>query len=148
MNWEKLKKNHYNKDPVEYIYSQTIFDMKEYDDLYENQNNMSHKVWKDLSKKYGIKFKFLKDIRDFDKDKDVICLWFFKDRGDKTAGEYIKIAGHIITYYTNTFLITQSKDILIREKGFIYRPALQLDLPNSVYEEILERFSKVTAPTE
>ena len=40
MNWEKLKQNHYNKDPVEHIYSKTIFDMKEYDDLYENQNNL------------------------------------------------------------------------------------------------------------
>ena len=143
MNWEKLKQEHYNKDPVEYIYSKTIFDMKEYDDLYENQNNLSHRVWKNLSKKYSIEFNFLKDIRDFDKDKDVICLWFFKDRGDRTAGEYIKIAGHSITYYTNTFLITKSKDILIREKGFIYRPALQLDLPSSTYDGILERFNKI-----
>ena len=143
MNWEKLKQNHHNKDPVEYIYSKTIFDMKEYDDLYENQNNLSHRVWKNLSKKYSIEFNFLKDIRDFDKDKDVICLWFFKDRGDRTAGKYIKIAGHSITYYTNTFLITKSKDILIREKGFIYRPALQLDLPSSTYDGILERFNKI-----
>ena len=112
MNWEKLKQEHYNKDPVEYIYSKTIFDMKEYDDLYENQNNLSHRVWKNLSKKYSIEFNFLKDIRDFDKDKDVICLWFFKDRGDRTAGKYIKIAGHSITYYTNTFLITKSKDMI------------------------------------
>ena len=117
--------------------------MKEYDNLYENQNNMSHEVWKNLGEKYSIKFKFLKDIRDFDKDKDVICLWFFKDRADRTAGQYIKIAGQTITYFPNTFLITESKDILIREKGFIYRPALQLDLPSSTWNTMLERFNKI-----
>jgi len=143
MNWEKLKPHHYYKEPVEHIYSKTIFDMKEYDNLYENQNNMSHEVWKNLGEKYSIEFKFLKDIRDFDKDKDVICLWFFKDRADRTAGQYIKIAGQTITYFPNTFLITESKDILIREKGFIYRPALQLDLPSSTWNTMLERFNKI-----
>ena len=31
MNWEKLRKPHFHKEPVEYIYATAIFDLKEYD---------------------------------------------------------------------------------------------------------------------
>ena len=41
MNWEKLKPVHYFKEPVTYFYSSSIFDTKEYDALYENQNNFN-----------------------------------------------------------------------------------------------------------
>ena len=39
MNWLKLKKQHYFKEPVEYFYASSIFDTKEYDALYENQDD-------------------------------------------------------------------------------------------------------------
>ena len=93
MNWEKLKPNHYFKEPVEYIYSSTIFDLKEYDKLYENQNNLNHKVWQDFDKKYKIGFQFLDDIRDINLMKEVICLWFFKERNDRSGGEDIELSG-------------------------------------------------------
>ena len=35
MNWDKLKPNHYFRDPITHIYAQDIFDTKEYDKLYE-----------------------------------------------------------------------------------------------------------------
>ena len=113
MNWEKLKPQHYHKEPVEYIYARSIFELKEYDKLYENQNNLMHEVWKDFDEKYRVGFEFLDDIRDINKDKDIMCLWFFKERNDRSAGTDIKIAGKTITYYPNTFLITESKDIKI-----------------------------------
>ena len=141
MNWEKLKSQHYHKEPVEYIYTRTIFDLKEYDNLYENQNNLMHKVWKDFYGKYRVGFELLDDIRDINKDKDIMCLWFFKERNDRSAGTDIKIAGHTITYYPNTFLITESKDIKILEKNeYIRRPVVQLDLSRKTYKSIVERF--------
>ena len=141
MNWEKLKSQHYHKEPVEYIYTRSIFDLKEYDKLYENQNNLMHEVWKDFYEKYRVGFELLDDIRDINKDKDIICLWFFKERNDRSAGTDIKIAGHTITYYPNTFLITESKDIKILEKNeYIRRPVVQLDLSRKTYKSIVERF--------
>ena len=144
MNWEKLKPQHYHKEPVEYIYAQSIFDLNEYDKLYENQNNLMHEVWKDFDEKYRVGFELINDIRDINKDKDIICLWFFKDRGDRSSGTDIKIAGHSITYYPNTFLITDSKDIKILEKEhkykYIRRPVVQLDLSRKTYKGIVERF--------
>ena len=144
MNWGKLKPHHYHKEPAEYIYARTIFDLKEYDNLYENQNNLMHEVWKDFYEKYRVGFEFLDDIRDINKDKDIMCLWFFKERNDRSAGTDITIAEKTITYYPNTFFITESKDIKILEKNeYIRRPVLQLDLSTSIWNTMLERFNKI-----
>ena len=144
MNWEKLNTQHYHKEPVEYIYARSIFELKEYDKLYENQNNLMHEVWKNFYGTYRVGFELIDDIRDINKDKDIICLWFFKERNDRSAGTDIKIAGHTITYFPNTFLITESKDIKILEKNeYIRRPVLQLDLSTSIWNTMLERFNKI-----
>ena len=44
MNWLKLKKQHYFKEPVEFIYTSELFDRLEYDALYENQNDLLEKL--------------------------------------------------------------------------------------------------------
>ena len=72
MNWLEIKKSHYHKEPVEHILSPAIFNLKEYDILYENQNNLSHQVWQDFDTKYKIGFEFFKDLREFNKDKEVM----------------------------------------------------------------------------
>ena len=140
MNWEKLKPNHYFREPVEYIYSSTIFDLKEYDKLYENQNNLNHKVWQDFDKKYKIGFQFLDDIRDINVMKEVICLWFFKERNDRSGGEDIELSGKKIKYIQNTFLITESNKIKVLEKKdeYIRRPCLQVDLDYKSFRQIVE----------
>jgi hypothetical protein len=142
MNWERLEKKHYRKEPVEHIYTSSIFDMKEYDRLYENQNNLSHQVWQEFNKKYHVDITFLEDIRDIQLNKDVICLWFFKDRNDKSVGKNIKLADTTIRYYPNTFLVTESKDMIILEKDnqYIRRPVLQIDLNKQKFNEIITRF--------
>jgi hypothetical protein len=142
MNWEKLKPNHYFKEPVEHIYSSTIFDIKEYDKLYENQNNFSHQIWKDFDEKYKTGFQFCDDLRDINKDKEIICLWFFKERNDRSAGEDIELCGKRLTYFQNTFLMTECKDIKILEKNdeYIRRPLVQLDLKKDIYHKILGKF--------
>ena len=50
MNWEKLKTNHFFKEPVEHVYTSTVYDIKDYDKLYENQNILTHKYGKSLTK--------------------------------------------------------------------------------------------------
>ena len=138
MNWEKIKKSHYYKEPVEHILAPAIFDLKEYDNLYENQNNLSHQVWQDFDTKHKIGFEFFKDLREFNKNKEVICLWFFKDRDDRKTGNDIDLEGKIIKYRPNTFLITKSKNIKIIERKSILpnRPVLQLDLSIKEYNKI------------
>ena len=140
MNWEKLRKPHYHKEPVEYIYATGIFNLKEYDKLYENQNNLSHQIWQDFDTKYKIGFEFFKDLREFNKNKEVICLWFFKERSDRGASNDIDLKGKIIKYQPNTFLITRSKNIkIIKRKSVLpNRPVLQLDLSINKYNKIIK----------
>ena len=143
MNWKKLRKSHYHKEPVEYIYATAIFSLREYDSLYENQNNLSHQVWQEFDAKYKTGYEFLQDIQDLNLNKEVICLWFFKDRSDKNAGVDIDLSGKLITYYPNTFLITKSKKlkILKRKKNFAPgRPAVQIDLSTKQFDKIVDRF--------
>ena len=132
----------YHKEPVEYIRAQGLVDIQEYDSLYENQNNLSHQVWQEFDAKYKVGYEFLQDIRDLNLDKEVICLWFFRERSDRDAGNDIELNGKIITYYQNTFFITKSKKIKIleRKKFFPRRPALQIDLSNKTFNEITELF--------
>jgi hypothetical protein len=143
MNWEKLRKTHYHEEPVEHILATAIFSLKEYDSLYENQNNLSHQVWQEFDTKYKVGYEFLQDIKDVSLNKEVICLWFFKDRSDRDAGVDIDLSGKLITYYPNTFLITKSKKlkILKRKKNFAPgRPAIQIDLNTEQFDKIVDRF--------
>jgi len=142
MNWEKLKPNHLFKDPVKHIYASTLYDIKEYDKLYENQNNLNHHVWQEFDQKYKTGFELIDDIRDINLKKEIICVWFFKERNDRSGGEDIILAGKKLKYLPNTFLVTDSKDIKILEKKdeYIRRPLLQLDLKVEVWDQILERF--------
>ena len=110
MNWEKLKPSHYFKDPVEHIYSQTIFDQQEYDKLYENQNNLEHNVWQEFDKKYKVGFEFKEKFSDIDLDKQVMCLWFFKERSNSTAS-YVQVDDKQLTYLSDTWLVNMSKHL-------------------------------------
>ena len=140
MNWEKIKKSYYYKEPVKHILAPAIYNIDEYDSLYRNQNDLSHQVWQDFDAKYKIGFEFFKDLREFNKDKEVICLWFFKDRDDRKTGNDIDLEGKIIKYKPNTFLITRSKNIKIIERKSVLpnRPVLQLDLSIKEYNKIIK----------
>ena len=145
MNWEKIKPVHFYKDPVEHFYTSSIFDMLKYDRLYENQKNLEHRVWQEFDEQYKTGFEFFEDLRQLDKKKEIICLWFFKERTDRTAGQEIELAGKILNYTPNTFLITKSKDIKVLERQkrkHNRRPFLQLDLKNETWEQLLKRFNR------
>ena len=113
MKWEKLEPNHFFKEPVKHFVASTIYDTKEYDRLYENQNNLTHDIWNEFDSKYKVGFQFYEDLQDIDKSKDIMCLWFFKERSDRSNEKDILLAGKTITYFPNTFLITRSNDIKI-----------------------------------
>lgn len=141
MNWEKLKPQHYFSEPVEHIHAVGIFDNQEYDRLYENQNNINHKVWQDFDEKYKVGFEFKEDITNIDMDKEIIALWFFKERSDRNSQPDINIGGKLITYFPNAFLLTNSRDITIKEKKrkYLRRPFVQLDISQKKYQNICQR---------
>jgi len=141
MNWGKLKPNHYFEDPVVHIYTQTVFDTKEYDKLYENQNNIDHQTWQDFDSKYRLGFEVKDDFSKIDFDKEIMCLWFFKERSDNTRS-YVHIDDKQLTYLPNTFLITKSKNIKLvqTERKYIRHPLVQIDMTNNQWEDLLEKF--------
>lgn len=141
MNWEKLKKVHYHNEGVEYITSSSIFDVKEYEKLYENSNNLEHQVWQDFDKKYKVGYEFKEDITDLDLDKEIIALWFFRERSDRNSQPQLNVNGNLIQYHQNTFLLTACKDIKIVEqkRKYIRRPMVQLDVSKKKYNEIIGR---------
>lgn len=140
MNWEKLKSIHYHEDPVAYIYSHALVESKEYDNLYENQNDLTHQVWQEFDAKYKTGFEFKSDFDDIDFNKEIICLWFFKERSDATKS-YVHINDKQLTYLPNTFLITQSKEIKLvkTKKKYIRHPLIQIDMSNNQWEIILKK---------
>ena len=56
-------------------------------------------------------------LRDIDRSVDIMCLWFFRERTDRDAGNDIKLAGKIINYHANKILITPSKEIKTSKGG-------------------------------
>ena len=141
MNWEKLKKEHYFREPVEHIVSTTIFPIKEYDTLYENQNKFTHTTWQEFDAKYRTGFELKDDITEIDFKKEIIALWFFRERSDNNSQPDINVAGKKIRYHQNKFLLTPCKDITIEEqkRKYIRRPCIQLDISKVKYEQIIER---------
>ncbi len=141
MNWQKIKPNHYFKEPVTHIYTQTIFDVKEYDRLYENQKNLNHRSWHDFDKKYKTGFEFKEKFDDIDFDKEIICLWFFKERSDKTDSN-VHVDGKALSYLPNTFLITQSKNLSFvpTKRKYIRNPLIQIDMTLKTYNNIVKKF--------
>ena len=139
MDWRKLKPRNIHHDPVTYIHAINLMDTSEYDRLYENQNNLNHQLWQEFDKKYKIGYEFKEDIRDIDTKRDVIAIWCFKERSDRTAPPDICIAGKKIAYYPNTVIVTQCKDITIIEKKKVYirRPFVQLDMDNKTFDKLV-----------
>ena len=142
--FQKLKKTHLYQDPIEHIYASDIFDIKENDKLYENQNNPNHKVWKDFQTTYNFKkIRFFNDLNDVKLDETILCLWFFKDRNDRNKGKDIKIKDKTIRYLPNTFFILYNScqnniKILKRDTMVLTRPCLQLYFDYETYDKIIK----------
>ena len=48
MNFPNIRRNHFNKGEVDYLFAPTPVDVPIYDRLYELQNNLQHKYWQDF----------------------------------------------------------------------------------------------------
>ena len=133
--FERLKKQYYHTDPVEHLIGPQIIKVAEYDDLYENQTRFDGTVWSNFKEKQNLKCVFHEDLRDIDRSVDIMCLWFFRERTDRDAGNDVKLAGKIINYSANTILITPSKEIKIKErkKYFPRRPCVQIYISMEIY---------------
>ena len=118
-----------------------IFPVKEYDILYENQKDLDHPVWREFDKKYKVGFEFKEDIKDIDFNREIIALWFFRERSDNNHPPGLMLKEKFIAYMPNHFLITKYKDITIKEakRKFIRRPLIQLDIKKQQYEEIINK---------
>tara|TARA_B100001057_G_C22751946_1_gene912135 strand:- start:19 stop:450 length:432 start_codon:yes stop_codon:yes gene_type:complete len=143
MNWDKLQKQHYHDEPVEHICAVNIVELNDYDRLYENQNNLDHVAWQEFCEKYQTKAQLYENINDVDFAKDIMCLWFFKERSDGTAA-HIHIDGKQIRYSPNLFLVTKSKNIKFfpTQRQYIRNPVVQLDMDVETYNKIIKRFQK------
>lgn len=141
MNWNKLHSKHYFSNPVEYVHAFDIFPVKEYDILYENQKDLDHPVWREFDEKYKVGFEFKEDIKDIDFNREIIALWFFRERSDNNHPPGLMLKEKFIAYMPNHFLITKYKDITIKEakRKFIRRPLIQLDIKKQQYEEIINK---------
>lgn len=136
--FKRLHKKYYHTDPVEYIHGSLIRRVSEYDDLYENQTRFDGIVWTKFKETYNLTCQFHEDIRDIDLSKEIICLWFFRERADREAGNDIKLADKIISYRPNALFITPSKEIKIKERKTFFprRPCVQIDISNEIYVNI------------
>ena len=141
MNWEKIRPSQYITNPVEIIYARNIVDSPEYDRLYENQNNLSHPVWEAFDKQYRTGFEFKEDITDINFNKEIIALWFFRERSDNNHPPAFDLKGKLIGYMPNQFLITEYKDIQIKEskRKYIRRPLIQLDINREQYKDLINK---------
>ena len=143
MNWDKLQQQHYHDEPVDHICAVNLVELNDYDRLYENQNNLDHVVWQEFCEKYKTRARLYENIRDIDFTKDIMCLWFFKERSDGTAA-HVHIDGKQIRYSPNLFLVTKSKKIKFfpTKKQYIRSPVVQLDMDVETYDNIIKRFQK------
>ena len=136
--FKRLHKRYHFTDPVEHIIGKQIRTVTEYDDLYENQSRFDGTVWTKFKETHNLKCQFHEDLRDIDLSKDIMCLWFFRERADRDAGNDLKLSGKIIAYSANTIFIAPSKEIRIKErkKFFPRRPCVQIDISNETYLNI------------
>ena len=135
--FKRLDKKYYHKDP-EYISGSNIRKVAEYDDLYENQTRFDGTVWTKFKEQHNLNCQFHEDLRDIDLTKEIICLWFFRERADRDSGSDIKLEGKIINYHPNKLFITPSKEIKIKERKTFFprRPCVQIDISNEIYVSI------------
>lgn len=139
MNWDRLQTKNYFADPVEHIHGIRIVDDKEYDKLYENQNNFSHKVWKEFDEKYKLGFEFFETLEEINYHKEIICLWMFKERNDQTI-THIDVGGRRISYFANAIIMTPSKKVkpLYSKRKYIRHPFMQIDITKNQYNSIVD----------
>ena len=113
-----------------------------YDKLYENLNDLEHFLWKQITDRIHYPFVLHKDIGQFEKEDEVICLLFFKDRNQKVLRKDLSLDDTNIVYNQNCMLIydnTNKRQFRIKEKKGFNRSVLQFKISHSEYLKFLKR---------
>ena len=126
------------------IFIPEVIERETYNRLYEWQGKWEwEQNWTNFKNNYKVNFKFLENLEDIDVSKEIICLWFFRERPD--TAEYRKycrdnnldpykdfkeivIEGKNIKYLANTILITNKKIKFLENKFVLRRPCVQIDI--------------------
>ena len=138
---DKINHSNYIKEQ-NFFYITNFIEQQVFDKLYENQNNLQHFVWKQITERIHYPFKLYKDIQHFDQDHEVICLLFFKDRNQKVLRKDLSLNDTNIVYNQNCMLIydnTNKRQFRIKVKKGFNRPVLQFEISHSEYLKFLKR---------
>ena len=143
MIWDTLKPQHYHTEPVEHLLATNLVQLNDYDKLYENQKNTQHNVWKEFCDKNKTNAVLHENFDKLDFNRDVICLWFFKERNDGTSA-YVHVGGKQVKYYPNVLLLTKSKSIKFfhSTRKYIRSPVFQMHMDLDYYNKILKKIQK------
>jgi len=140
------KINHSNYiEKQNFFYITNFVEEHLYDKLYENLNDLEHFVWKQITNRIHYPFVLHKDIGQFEKDDEVICLLFFKDRNQKVLRKDLSLDDTDIVYNQNCMLIydnTNKRQFRIKEKKGFNRPVLQFKISYSEYNNFLKRVKR------
>ena len=107
---EKIKKINIHKEPVPHIIINGPIDLKEYDGLYEQWNNLTHQVWTNFLNKHKVKVSLKNNLTFTNqiKQKGYIGYWFFQQRTDR-RNIRIQLGEIKIGYESNRLLILDSE---------------------------------------
>tara|TARA_B100000700_G_scaffold297161_1_gene361811 strand:+ start:14308 stop:14742 length:435 start_codon:yes stop_codon:yes gene_type:complete len=133
MNFPNIRRNHFNKGEVDYLFAPTPVDVPIYDRLYELQNNLQHKYWQDFIEQYKLNCEFKNDLNDVDHTDSYILMWFFKERTDNGGKNEIVLNGAIEVSYLPNYILgfdNSKYKLKIKERSVHYprRPFLQIYL--------------------
>ena len=141
---DKIKHSNY-MEKQNFFYITNFVQEHLYDKLYENLNDLEHFVWKQITDRIHYPFVLHKDIGQFEKDDEVICLLFFKDRNQKVLRKDLSLDDTDIVYNQNCMLIydnTNKRQFRIKEKKGFNRPVLQFKISYSEYNNFLKRVKR------
>lgn len=141
---DKIKHSNYI-EKQNFFYITNFVEEHLYDKLYENLNDLEHFLWKQITDRIHYPFVLHKDIGQFEKDDEVICLLFFKDRNQKVLRKDLSLDNTDIVYNQNCMLIydnTNKRQFRIKEKEGFNRPVLQFKISYSEYNNFLKRVKR------
>jgi len=148
--WQVVQ-NNCHKTPIPHIYCRMFVKLDTYDHLYEQWNNIEHEKWKKFIDQNHIELYFHDDFVKPLTPKHTtgyIGYWFFRQRTDKSSTGDIHISSgreeKILTYYQNTLLVLEAKNLLIvkpRRDKLPNRPFCEIYFSKETNEKIKELLS-------
>lgn len=138
-----IRPRHFSKTPFPHIFCNQLVDVDEYNRLYENWNNPTHEYWNTFKKKYNVEITQYNNLCDVDiHNNDVVCYWFFKQRGFEYKLKQYSVNGISMRYTANSALICRSSDEFcsINNNTFENKPVCVLVSNTGLFSCLLQDF--------